>query len=51
MSKQEAVELSQEELDSLLERLSTRPVAKDIELTKQIFDSYSFVYQTLKNKT
>lgn len=50
MSKQETVELSQEELESLLNRLSDKPAAEDIELTKQIFESYSFIYQTLKNK-
>lgn len=50
MSTQEAIELSQEELDSLLKRLSDKPVVKDIELTKQIFESYSFIYQTLKSK-
>ena len=50
MSKQETVELSQEELESLLNRLADKPAAEDIELTKQIFESYSFIYQTLKNK-
>ena len=51
MSKQEVVELSQEELESLLKRWSDKPVAEDIELTKQIFESYSFVYQSLTQES
>lgn len=50
MPEKETIELTPEELGDLLKRLSAKPTPEDLKLTERIFESYTFVFQTLKNK-